>query len=79
MITLAPRKRFRKVMKRLGEAKEEGCPRGALLKLLIAEAGANVTALRPTEIEARRAEFIEAGKAYCEARCGGCELTRPRA
>lgn len=58
------------------EALDAGrCPRAKLLRRIIAESETNVAAIVPTEEEVARAVFIEAGKAYCVARCGGCALT----
>ncbi len=55
------------------------CPRGRLLRALMrdGEMGANVIPLRVDPAEERtRLALISAGKAYCVAKCGGCELTR---
>lgn len=74
MLEPASTRGLRRAIKLLRKKKAPGCPRGALLKLLIEEAGPAVS-LRPTPEQAARAAFIDAGKAYCIAKCGGCPLT----
>lgn len=55
----------------------EKCSTGKALRTLVEEAlPANVHVLRqPGEMVARE-DLIRAGKAYCEAACGGCPMTR---
>lgn len=67
-------KKVRKVLKRF-RREAVPCPRGELLKLLISEADPTVPILRPTEMDRARLACINANKAYCLARCGGCALT----
>lgn len=68
-------KKVRKVLKRFRRAEKVPCPRGELLKLLISEADPAVPILRPTAMDEARLACINANKAYCLAKCGGCALT----
>lgn len=54
------------------------CPRGKLVRKLLKEMPApNVVPIRrDPALEDARAELLDSLKAYCEALCGGCELTR---
>lgn len=68
-------KKVRRVLKRFRRADRTPCPRGELLKLLISEGGPSVFKLNPTPEDVARLAAINANKAYCVARCGGCALT----
>jgi hypothetical protein len=68
-------KKVRKVIKRHRRLLNEPCPRSRLLRKLIAEAPKGVAILRPTPEEMARNALVNAGVAYCLAKCGGCALT----
>ena len=51
------------------------CPRAELLRSLILEADPSVPILRPSPVDHARSVLINAGRAYCLAKCGGCALT----
>lgn len=52
------------------------CVRGKLLRKVMAEAmPENVVFIRRRSEQEARLALIDAGKAYCVARCGGCPLT----
>lgn len=55
----------------------EGCRVGKALRRVIEEhsEGSKVTFLRKGCAAETRLAFINAGKAHCVARCGGCPLT----
>lgn len=73
--TPASPKRVRKAIKRFREKAEANCEQGELLRRLIRGGDTNVVSLRPSEVERARHVLINAGRAYCMARCGGCPLT----
>lgn len=77
MIPLAPAspKRIRKAIKKFRRLAEGPCARGELLRLLVSEGDPEVPLLRPTAEDTARLAFIDAGRRYCLARCGGCALT----
>ncbi|HYC66669.1 hypothetical protein [Brevundimonas sp.] len=55
----------------------EKCRRGKLLKAVMAEAlPDNVALLGRADERAARGQLIASAVAYCNARCGGCPLTR---
>lgn len=53
----------------------KGCKRGKIIRKLVREAEEGFTTKVPTSEQLARAFFIDAGKQYCVARCGGCDLT----
>jgi hypothetical protein len=51
------------------------CPRGKHLRKLISSLEKEFRSERETAEAVARSPLINDGKAYCIARCGGCELT----
>lgn len=62
----------------MGKPYWEKCSQGKLLRAVMAETlPPNVIALwgANREVDDARLRLVDAGKAYCIARCGGCPLT----
>lgn len=55
----------------------KSCSRGKLLRAVVKEAlPDNVVIITRASEQEARIRLIDAGKAYCERRCGGCPLTK---